>query len=218
MELDELKASWQRLDQRVQELTLINHRLVTDAAVRKARWRLAPVVAGAMANVIIGVVIAVASGSLWSAHLDSIPVLISGITLHALGIVFVVIGAGRLALARQVDFSRPVLEIQRSLAALQKWEAWSFHAAWIAVCALPLAIVISIAMAAMGAHFWERASGYLLINLVVWLAIALAPLLLYAVSRRRGGKFAARMDAFLTSHSIARARAMIDEIDEFARH
>jgi hypothetical protein len=217
MELDELKASWQRLDQRVQELTLINRRLVTDAVIRKARWRLAPLVAGAVANVVIGAVVAVASGSFWGAHLDSIPILISGITLHALGIVFIVIGIGRLALARQVDFTRPVVEIQRSLASLQKWEAWSFHAAWVAVCALPLAIATSVVMAAMGASFRVHASGYLLINGLVWLAIAVAPPLLYVISRRRGWKLAARMDAFLTSHSIARARAMIDEIDEFAR-
>lgn len=217
MELDELKSSWQRLDQRVQELTLIYRRLVVDATVRKARWRLAPVIAGAVANVIIGALFALAAGKFWSAHLDSVPVLISGITVHALGIVLIVIGIGRLAHARQVDFTRPVLEIQRSLASLQKWEAWSFHAAWAGCCAVPLAIVISITMAGMGANFRDRMSGYLLVNLVVWLAIAVTPLLLYVVARRRGGAFAARMDAFLTSHSIARARALVDEIDEFAQ-
>jgi hypothetical protein len=217
MELDELKASWQRLDQRVQLLTAMNRRLVIDTVVRKARWRLAPVIAGAVANVALGAFFAVAAGAFWTAHLDSPPVLISGITLHVLGIVFIVIGVGRLALARRVDFTRPVLEIQRSLASLQQWEAWSFHAVWAGCCILPLAIAISVTMAAMGGNFWERASGYLLTNLVVWLAVAAAPLLLYIVSRRRGGTFAARMDSFLTSHSIARAREIIDEIDEFAR-
>lgn len=217
MELDELKASWKRLDERVQELTLINRRLLVDATARKARWRLAPVLAGSVANVIIGAITAIAAGSFWSAHLDSPPVLVSGITLHALGIVFIVIGAGRLALARRVKFTQPVVEIQRSLASLQKWEAWSFHAAWIVCCVLPLAIAISFVMATAGADFRERASGYLLTNLAVWLLVAFTPLLLYVWSHRRGGKFAARMDAFLTSHSIARAREMIDEIDDFTR-
>ncbi len=222
MELDELKASWQRLDQRVQELTLINRRLVTDTVIRKARWRLAPVVAGAVANIIIGAFFAAVSGSFWGAHLDSSPVLIAGIALHALSIVFIVIGVGRLALARQIDFTRPVLEIQRSLASLQRWEAWSFHAAWVGVCLLAMAVMIAIAMktmaiATMGPGFWQRAPGYLLANLLVWLAIGLAPALLYIGSRRRQGRIAARMDAFLTSHSIARARAMVDEIDEFTR-
>jgi len=65
MELDELKASWQRLDQRVQELILINRRLMTDTVIRKVRWRLAPVVAGAIANIVIGAFFAVVAGSFW---------------------------------------------------------------------------------------------------------------------------------------------------------
>ncbi len=218
MELDELKASWQRLDQRVQELTAINRRLMIDTVVRKVRWRLAPVIVGAVANVIIGAFFAVVSAAFWSAHLDSPPALVGGIALHAMSIVFIVIGVGRLELARRIDFSRPVVEIQRSLASLQKWEAWSFHAAWVGSWLLLLAIVIAIAIASLGMRFWERAPGYLLANLLVWLAFGLAPLLLHIWSRRRHGRFAARMDAFLTSHSIARASAAIDEIDEFARN
>jgi hypothetical protein len=216
MELDELRASWQRLDQRVQDLTVINRRLLIDTVVRKVRWRLAPLILGAVANVTIGAFFAVASGRFWSAHLDSPPALIAGLAMHALGIVFIVIGIGRLALARRIDFTRPVLEIQRSLASLQRWEAWSFHAVWVGCCLLLLAIMLAVAVAAMGGRFWERAPGYLLGNMLVWLAIAVGPLALYARSRRHRGRFAARMDEFLTSHSIARARAMLAEIDEFA--
>ena len=54
MELDELKASWQRLDRRVDELTAINRRLLTDTISRKARWRLVPVLVGAVLNMVIG--------------------------------------------------------------------------------------------------------------------------------------------------------------------
>ena len=217
MELDDLKASWQKLERRVEELTAINRRLVIDTAIRKARWRLAPVVAGAVANIVLGAFFAVVSASFWSSHLDAPPALIGGIALHAMSILFIVIGVGRLELARRIDFTRPVLEIQRSLASLQKWEAWSFHAAWVGCCLLFLAVVIAIAITTMGMRFWERAPGYLLANMLVWLAIGLAPPLLHAWSRRHHGKLAARMDAFLTSHSIARARAVIDEIDDFAK-
>jgi hypothetical protein len=176
-----------------------------------------PVIVGAVANVVLGAFFAVVAASFWSSHLDSPPALVGGIALHAMSILFIVIGVGRLELARRIDFSRPVLEIQRSLASLQKWEAWSFHAAWVGCCLLTLAVVIAFTLTAMGARVWERAPGYLLANLLVWLAIGLAPPLLHAWSRRRNGKLAARMDAFLTSNSIARARAAIDEIEEFAR-
>jgi hypothetical protein len=217
MELDELKASWQKLDRRVEELTAINRKLLSEAMSRKVRWRLAPVIAGAVANVVIGAFFAVVAARVWSAHLHVLPVLIAGIALHALSVLLIVIGVGRLELARRIDFAQPVLEIQRSLAALQKWEAWSFHAMWVGCWLLTMAIVIAFAIATTGIRFWEHVSGYLLINMLVWTVFGLAPLLLHVWSRRRNGKLAARMDAFLTSHSITRARAAVAEIDEFAR-
>jgi hypothetical protein len=134
-----------------------------------------------------------------------------------LSIVLVVVGVGRLELARRIDFSRPVLEIQRSLAALQKWEAWSFHAIWVGCWLLMMAFMIAFWIAMTGTRFWAHLSSYVIVNMLVSTVLGLAPLLLHVWSRRHNGKFAARMDAFLTSHSIARARAAIDEIDEFAR-
>ncbi len=217
MELDELKAAWQRLDQRVQALTLINRRLVIDTAVRKARWRLAPLVMGAAASALIGAVFAVLSAIYIGDHLHSPAALIAGGFLLVMSLSFFVIHVGRLSLALRIDFTQPVLEIQRSLASLQRWEAWSFHAVWVVCCLLPLGIMIGAAMAMNGAVIWERAPGYLLTNILVWVAFGVGPPLLYLWSRRRQGKLAARMDAFLTSHSITSARAAIAEIDEFAR-
>lgn len=217
MELDELKASWQRLDQRVQELTLINRRLMTDNAVRKARWRLAPLVMGAAASAFIGAVFAVLSVAYIRDHLDSPGAMIAGGFLLVMSLGFLVIHLGRLNLAQRIDFTRPVVDIQRSLASLQRWEAWSFHALWVTCCVLPLGIMIGAAVALKGAMLWEHAPGYLLANILVWLAFGIGPLLLYRWSRRRDGRLAARMDAFLTSQSITNARAAIAEIDDFAR-
>jgi len=196
---------------------MINRRLVTDTLIRKARWRLVPLIAGAVANILIGAIFAVVAGSFWSAHLHLPPVLVFGIALHVLGIVFIVIGVGRLALVRQIDLALPVLEIQRSLASLQRWESWSFHAAWVGVNLVAAAIPVAFVIAMKGAGSWQPPTGYLLANGFVWLAIAVAPPLMYVVSRRRKGKLAARMDAFLSNHSIARIRQTIDEIDEFGR-
>jgi hypothetical protein len=217
MELDELKASWQRLDRQVQELTLINRRLLMDRAARKVRWRLAPLVMGAAAGAFVGAFFAVLSGVFIGDHLDSPGALFAGGTLFVMSLAFCLMHGGRLYLVKRIDFTRPVVEIQRSLASLQKWEAWSFHAVWVACCVLPLGVLNGAAIAMHGTAIWERAPGYLLANLVVWLACGIGPLLLYAGSRRRQGKLAARMDAFLASHSIRSARAAIEEIDEFAR-
>jgi hypothetical protein len=215
MELDELKPSWQRLDQRVQELTAINRRLMLDAAIRKARWRLAPLLAGAAGNVLIGAFFALASASFIAAHRDVLTALIPAVVLHVTSLAYLVIGAGRLVLARRIDFSRPVLEIQRSLAAMQKWEAWSFFAMWVGSSLLPFAMLLGVVIATGGMSS-PGMQSVVLVNSIFWVAAGVVPLLAYLVSRRRQGKFAARVEAFLTSHSIAQAQATIAEINEFA--
>lgn len=216
MELDELKASWQRLDRRVQELTVINRRLSLDAAIRKARWRLAPLLASAAANVLIGAFFAVASASFIGAHRDALVALIPAVVLLATSLAYLVVGAGRLTLALRIDFSGPVLEIQRSLAAMQKWEAWSFFAMWTGCSLLPLAMLFAIIIATQGVASWKQMPGVFVANAIVWIAAGVVPLLAYLVSHRRRGKFAARVEAFLTSHSVAQAKATLAEIDEFA--
>ncbi len=116
MELDELKASWQRLDRRIDELTAINHRLLAETISRKARWRLAPVLVGAVLNMVIGIFFAVVWGSFWSAHLATPVVAGAGIVLHLASIGLIVIGAVRLVLVLRIDYTQPVLTIQRALA------------------------------------------------------------------------------------------------------
>ena len=217
MELDELKASWQSLDRRIDELTAINRRLLTETISRKARWRLAPVLVGAVLNMIIGAWFALVWGKFWSANLATPAVAVAGIALHLAGIGLIVIGAVRLVLVLRIDYTQPVLTIQRSLSTLQEFEARSFHAVWFACWVLVPAALVAIVMGFAGVDLWERASGFILGNFVVCLAGGLAPALLHYWARRRRGRLATWMDAFLLSHSIARAKAAIAEIDRFER-
>lgn len=216
MELDDLKPSWQRLNQRVQELTLINRRLMLDAAVRRARQRLAPLLVGAAFNVFIGAFFSLASASFIGTHLDTPFVLIPALVLQMTSLVYLAIGVGRLVLARRIDFTLPVLEIQRSLAAMQKWEAWSWLSMWVGSALILPAFLVAVVIVTHGTLAWEHVPEAVLANSILWIVTALVPLLVYFVSRRRKGMFAAWLDSHLTSQSIAAARAAIAEIDEFA--
>jgi hypothetical protein len=215
MELDDLKASWQSHNQRIDERIL--RKLLTETIARKARWRLAPVLGGAVLNIIIGAWFALAWGKFWSAHLATPLVAGAGIVLHAASVGLIVIGVVRLVLVLRIDYTQPVLTIQRSLASLQEFEARSFHAVWFACWVVVPAALVTIVVGMAGVDLWDRAPGYLLANFVVCLVGGLAPPLLHHWARRRGSKLAARMDALLLSHSVARAKAAISEIDEFAR-
>jgi hypothetical protein len=216
MELDELKASWQSLDRRVDRLTAINRRLLTETFARKARWQLAPMLIDAILNMLIGAFFAVTWGKFWAANLATPAVAAGGIALHLLSIVLIVIGAVRLHLALRIDYSKPVVTIQRSLAALQEFEVHSFNATWFGCCMVPVALVAMV-MGFAGVNLWERAPVYVVANFAICLGIGLAPWLLHRWARRRGGRLAEWMDDFMRNRSIARARETISEIDDFAR-
>lgn len=217
MELDELKTAWQRLDRRVEELTAINRRLLTETVARKARWRLAPVLIGSVINMVLGAGFAVVWGKFWSAHLATPAVAVAGVALHLASLGLIVIGAGRLYLVTRVDYSRPVLAIQRALARLQAFEARAFHAVWFTCWVLVPAAVVTLVMGFAGVDLWQRAPSWLLANFAVCVAGGLAPPLLHWWARRKQSRLAALMDDFLQSHSIARARAAIADLDDFAR-
>ena len=217
MELDDLKISWQRLDQRVDSLTRMHRAMLAETLTRKARWRLLPVLIGSVLNIVAGVVFAVACGFFWSSHLDKPVVAAAGITLHLASIGLIVIGVVRVALVLRVNYSQPVLEIQKSLAALQAWEARSFHAAWLGSWIVIAAALMAVVVGLTGVDVWKAAPAWIIGNLAVCLVGGFAPLLLHRWARRRGGRLAAWFDAFLMNQSVARAKSAIDEIDEFAR-
>jgi hypothetical protein len=216
MELHDLKASWHRLDRRLEELTIINRRLLTAAVTQRTRWRLAPVLVGSVLYIMAGLTSAVVSGAFWSQHLDKPGVVVAGMILHVASIGLVVIGAVRLALVLRVDYTQPVLQIQRSLARLQQWEARSFLAAWLGSWIVMSAGVIVVVVVLTGIDLWQVAPSYVLLNFAVCLAGGLLPLVLHRWARRRGGRLAAWFDAFLLNRSIARASESIAEIDDFA--
>ena len=132
MELDDLKASWQRLDERLDRLAAANLRLVTDAQVRQARWRLWPVFVGSLLNILIGGWLAGVFARFWLAHTDTVSALVAGVALHAASIGLIVVGVVRLLIVVRINYARPVVTIQRSLALLDAWEVRSFYWAWLA--------------------------------------------------------------------------------------
>jgi len=174
-------------------------------------------VVGAAVGAFVGAFFAVLSAAYIVDHLGSPLALFAGGTLFVMSLAFAVMHVGRLNLARRIDYTRPILEIQRSLASLQRWEARSFQAVWLACCVLPLSALNGAILSQWGTSLWEHAPVYLLVNALIWLLLGLGPLLLYHLSRRRKGKLAARMNVFLGGPCIASARAAIEEIDEFAR-
>lgn len=217
MQLDDLKTSWKELDRRLDRLSRINFALLTDAQMRKARWRILPVSIGALINIAVGIWLAAGFARFWSAHLDTPSALVSGIALHAAAIGWIVVNAVQLVLAIRSNLARPVVEIQRNLALLKAWEVRSFYGVWLGTWILLPAVLVSAAMAIAGVDLWVAARDVVLINIIVCVALALASIAFHRAARRPGARLGDWLDRFLRNHSIESARRELDEIDRFAR-
>jgi hypothetical protein len=217
MELDELKSSWHSLDRRVSQLHAMNFALLTDAQRRKARWRLLPVFVGALCSVAIGGWLIGVFARFWVAHLDTTSAVVAGVALHAASIGLVIVGVVQLLIVVRINFAQPVVTMQRDLALLQTWEARTFHWAWLACWLLSPAVLVAGAMGVAGVDLWARAPFVVLVNIAAGAGCALLSVMFHRVARRPGGRLGEWMETLLTNQSVKRAKAALDEIDDFAR-
>ena len=217
MELDELKASWRSLDRRLDRLEEMNLALLSAAKKRKARWRLLPVLIGALINIVFGGWLVSVFARFWVAHLDTPSAVITGVALHLFCVGGVIMGVMQLLIVLRINFASPVLVIQRYLALLQAWESRSFYWVWLGAWLLWPALLVVGAMALARVDLWAVAPGVVLVNLAAGVVVSLLSVLLHRSARRRAGRLGAWLDRFLTSYCVAGARAALDELDRFAR-
>ena len=217
MELDELKASWQSLDRRVDRLAEINFALLGNAQKRKARWRLLPVLIGALINICFGGWLVSVFARFWVAHLETPSAVIAGVALHLFCVGGVIMGVIQLLIVARINFASPVLLIQRYLALLHAWEVRSCYWVWLGAWLLWPALLVAGAMAIARVDLWAVAPGVVLVNLAVGVVVALLSVLAHRIVRQRAGRLSAWLDRFLTSYSVKNAKAALEELDRFAR-
>ena len=113
MELDDMKAAWQTLDRRLDGQAALNLHLFKQGKLDRLRRGLRPLVWGQAVQIVVGTLIAIWAGSFWVDHHDVPHLLIAGLIVHAAGISMIALGALVLALIACIDYSTPVLTIQR---------------------------------------------------------------------------------------------------------
>ena len=120
MELDELKSAWHSLDRRLSQQNDIQLALLRERKLERARGGLRPLIWGQLLQMLLGVGLIVLGVSCWTNNLHSVGLLISGVLVHAFGLLHVVMAGITLGLAGTIDYAAPVLRIQKQLARLLK--------------------------------------------------------------------------------------------------
>ncbi|MET0813692.1 MAG: serine/threonine protein kinase [Pseudoxanthomonas sp.] len=220
MELDELKATWQALDHRLAQHNRIGMELFKEKKLEKARTSLRPLFWGQLAQMLlIGLPFVLLAGSLWMSleGRPPLPLLLAGIFVHAYGVATIALAGCTMGLIRTIDYSAPVLGIQKQLARLRR-----FYIVNGMIAGLPWWLmwvpVLMVLSGLAGADLYARAPSVVWIGLGIGVAGLLATWWFHRWSRSgRRPKLAKAMEDGVTGGSLLRAQRTLEEISRFEK-
>lgn len=217
MELDDLKLAWQSLDRRLAEQHALNLHVFRDTKLAQAKSKLRLLMIGQIVQLVAGVAICFLFAPFWIEHIGTPHFLISGVLLHAYGIMFIGLAVRELTLIGSIDYAAPVLVIQKQLAELRRWRIRIAPLFGVTGCFIwiPLMLVI---FKWLGADLWVKAPNvvyWCLANGFVGLGILLA---IRMRSRHQShANFAKSEDDSSVGRSLRRAESVLAEIASFER-
>lgn len=217
MEPDELKAAWQALDRRLQQHDTINLQLFKDMKLEKVRSSLRPLFWGQILQLLLGIGLVVLGVACWTRNADIPGLLTTGILVHAFGVITIAAAGITLGLTGSIDYSAPVLKIQKQMARLLR-----FHAVNASVCGAPwwiMWVLVVVAFAGLGPVDPRAATpAWILISLAVGAAGLLATWCFFLWKRRTPAQ-PANENACLAdgADGIRRSQRLLDEVAQFEK-
>lgn len=214
MELDDMKAAWQTLNQRLDAQAALNLHMFKDGKLDKLRRGLRPLVWGQAIQIVAGALLALWGGSFWVDHRTVPHLLIAGLLVHAAGISMIALGALMQALMGRIDYSTPVLTLQRQLAQLRKVYVRAGAAIGLPWCVLWVPFTMVALKSLFGPDLYLNAPQMVWVNAGFGFLCILGAL---AFFRWAGGRprVARRLDDFAAGRSIVKAQSLLDEIARF---
>jgi hypothetical protein len=214
MELDDLKHAWQTLDRRVDAQAALNLHMLRDNKLDKMRGGLRPLVFGQAIQIVAGALVALWGGAFWTEHLDATHLLVAGVLVHAAGISMIGLGAAMQALIARIDYSAPVLSIQRQLAQLRKLYVYGGLAVGLPWWLLWMPFLMVLLKATFDVDLYANAPSVIWLGSAVGVAGLLATGLLLRWASRRA-ELAQRLEDSAAGGSLRKARSMLEEIARF---
>ena len=219
MELDDLNQTIHDFDRRLARLSALVAVVREERDMSRVRASLRPLIFGHAAQMAVGVLVAVFAGRLWVEHLDKPHLLAAGIIVHVYAVLMIVLGAQVLAALYRLDFSAPVLVIQKQLA----WARRSYVRAGLVV-GLPwwlLWIPFGMLLLAAGGVdiYADLSRAWLAVNLVIGIVgIGGTLWLTRALWRKpRDGEPGSDAERRMAGTGLQSAQRLLDEIAEFEK-
>lgn len=217
MKPDELKQAWQALGHQLERHAALNLQLFRDRKLEKARTSLRPLFWGQVVQILFGVLTILIGVAFWSQHRDATHLFCTGLILHVYGVLIIMTAGITLGKIREIDYSAPVLSIQKQAASVRRVYVGSSivvgHSWWLMW--IPFAIVV---FDFLGVDIVTTAPEFVLISIAVGIAGLLAMWGLHHwASSSHSGKFGQRYVESLSGGSLKRMQRVLDEIAQFEK-
>ncbi|WP_157489192.1 hypothetical protein [Lysobacter sp. Root916] len=218
MELDDLKQAWQDLDRKLERqhaMDLLRFREERGKRLKSGLW---PLVVGQGLQMLMGLAVLLLGVDFWTSHREVPHLFVCGLILHVYGVALIACGGMVQAMIAAVDYSAPVLDIQKRLARLRKFYVRTGMVVGLAWWLIWMPFMTVVFMVLFGADMYVNAPSVFAIGGAIGVVGLLATWWLHRWSRHPSRpRLAKAMEDSITGRSLRRAQAIADEIARFER-
>jgi len=213
MELDELKRAWQTLGLQLETTQALQWEILRDRKLDKVRGQLRPLFWWQALQMLFGIGLIVLGVACWTRNTEVPVLLAAGLLVHAFGVATAALAGMTITLAGTIDYSAPVLGIQKRMALLLRTHTLSAN-----LCGRPWWIMwLPVVVAFAGLGEVDPAAGtpaWIPISLGIGIAGLLGTWAWSAWAAKRGRTDAPTGDG---GDGIRRGQRLLDEIAQFER-
>lgn len=221
MELDELKSAWQSLNQQLERKFALDFNSFKQDRLTRLRSGLWPMRFGQIIRILFGIVLMLVAVPVWVVHWPQPLLVCSGLAVHVYGILECITGARILWLIGAIDYTAPVLAIQKQLSQLRtsylRSSFWLGNAWWIMW--IPLMVIATVwtnPWITDADWYGSRPLQFVLISTLIGTVGILIFVAVVLVWRKRNPDLLRKLED-QSSRGIAQARGILDEITEFEK-
>lgn len=218
MELDDLKQAWQELDRKLDRQHAMDLLRFRDERGRRLKSGLRPLVRGQALQMLIGVAVLLLGVDVWTEH-SRVPHLFAfGLIVHVYGVALIACGGMVQGMIAAVDYSAPVLDIQKQLARLRMFYVRTGMVVGLAWWLFWMPFMAAVLMTLFGADIYVNAPSVFVIGGAIGIVGLLATWWFHHWSRHPSRpRLAKAMEDSVTGRSLRRALAIAEEIARFER-
>jgi sulfite exporter TauE/SafE len=218
MELDDLKDVWKRMDRRLEQQHEIQMQQHRETKLERARRSLRPLVWGQRLQILFGIAMIVLGVQAWRNDIDSIALIVAGITLHVYGVATIIAAGMMLGQLRRIDHAAPVLAIQKQLARLRRIYVISGMAVGLTWWLLWIPSAMAFFYWLVGIDIHNHMKPMIYGSLIFGVLGLFATWWFHRWARRpERAAFGKAWDDSLTGASLRKAGAVVDELAQFER-